>query len=89
MDSDLRHELPFLLRARTVAFLRRTCFGRCNRYSECMPLLTSVRDGARTLDLPPQKEEEEEEEEEEEVEEEEEEEEEEIRNGGGGRGKTK
>ncbi|KAK7080205.1 hypothetical protein SK128_023795 [Halocaridina rubra] len=26
----------------------------CNRYPECMPLLTSVRDGARTLDLPPQ-----------------------------------
>ncbi|KAK7066669.1 hypothetical protein SK128_011981 [Halocaridina rubra] len=42
------------LRSRTVALLRRTCFGRCNRYPECMPLLTSVRDGARTLDLPPQ-----------------------------------
>ncbi|KAK7025918.1 hypothetical protein SK128_020440, partial [Halocaridina rubra] len=26
----------------------------CNRYPECMPLLCSVRDGARTLDLPPQ-----------------------------------
>ncbi|KAK7018649.1 hypothetical protein SK128_016395, partial [Halocaridina rubra] len=40
--------------ARAVAFLWRTCFGRSNRYLECMPLLTSVRDGARTLDLPPQ-----------------------------------
>ncbi|KAK7023550.1 hypothetical protein SK128_010061 [Halocaridina rubra] len=50
----LRHGLPFQPRARTVAFLRRTCFGRCNRYPECMPLLTSDRDGARTLDLMPQ-----------------------------------
>ncbi|KAK7074188.1 hypothetical protein SK128_005797, partial [Halocaridina rubra] len=40
--------------ARTVAFLRRTCFGSCNRYPECMPLLTSDRDGSRTLDLTPQ-----------------------------------
>ncbi|KAK7075035.1 hypothetical protein SK128_009912, partial [Halocaridina rubra] len=50
----LRHRFPFLPRARTVTFLRRTCFGRCNRYPECMPLLTSDRDGARTLDLTPQ-----------------------------------
>ncbi|KAK7067582.1 Structural constituent of cuticle [Halocaridina rubra] len=49
MDSVLRHELPFLLRARTVAFLRKTCFGRCNRYPECMPLLTS---GSYTVALP-------------------------------------
>ncbi|KAK7075007.1 hypothetical protein SK128_019698 [Halocaridina rubra] len=34
LDSVLRHELPFLLRARTVAFLRRTCLGRCNRFPE-------------------------------------------------------
>ncbi|KAK7068482.1 hypothetical protein SK128_006109 [Halocaridina rubra] len=50
----LRHGLPFLPRARTAAFIRRTCFGRCNRYPECMPLLTSDRGGARTLDLTPQ-----------------------------------
>ncbi|KAK7072372.1 hypothetical protein SK128_011119 [Halocaridina rubra] len=31
-----------------------TCFGRCNRYLECMPLLTSDRDGGRTLDLTPE-----------------------------------
>ncbi|KAK7084269.1 hypothetical protein SK128_017839 [Halocaridina rubra] len=37
-----------------VAFLGWTCFGSCNRYPECMPLLTSDRDGARTLDLTPQ-----------------------------------
>ncbi|KAK7072968.1 hypothetical protein SK128_009698 [Halocaridina rubra] len=47
----LRHGLPFQPRARTVAFLRKTCFGRCDRCPECMPLLTSDRDGARTLDL--------------------------------------
>ncbi|KAK7067454.1 hypothetical protein SK128_021291, partial [Halocaridina rubra] len=50
----LRHGLPFLPRVRTVAFLRRTCFVKCNRYPECMPLLTSDRDGAQTLDLTPQ-----------------------------------
>ncbi|KAK7087019.1 hypothetical protein SK128_001518 [Halocaridina rubra] len=50
----LRHGLPFLPRVKTFAFLRRPCFGRCNRYPECMPLLTSDRDGARTLDLAPQ-----------------------------------
>ncbi|KAK7077930.1 hypothetical protein SK128_021748, partial [Halocaridina rubra] len=49
----LRHGLPFLPRARMVAFLRRTCFGRCKRYPERMPLLTSDRDEARTLDLTP------------------------------------
>ncbi|KAK7043296.1 hypothetical protein SK128_016577 [Halocaridina rubra] len=27
---------------------------KCNRYPECMPLLTSDRGRARTLDLPPQ-----------------------------------
>ncbi|KAK7080351.1 hypothetical protein SK128_017301 [Halocaridina rubra] len=49
--SILRHGLPFQPKARMVALLRRTCFGRCNRYPECMPLLNSDRDGARTLDL--------------------------------------
>ncbi|KAK7065128.1 hypothetical protein SK128_002133 [Halocaridina rubra] len=50
----LRHGLPFLPRARTDAFLRRTCIGRCSRYHKCMLFLTSDRDGARTLDLTPQ-----------------------------------
>ncbi|KAK7076700.1 hypothetical protein SK128_018522 [Halocaridina rubra] len=40
--------------ARTVTSLLRTGFGRCNRYPECMPLLTSDRDGTRTRDLTPQ-----------------------------------